>query len=268
MSVRRSAPGFLTRAGFLAVALAADAGAETWERVQLPADADGVALSFLQTGPEDALPVVLVHGTPGSAEVWTSLLEAPRPGLRLLAVDRPGFGETHPRRAETRLEMQSAALVPLLEKPAILVGHSLGGAVVLDAAARYPERVAGVVVAAGSLDPDLEDVWAIQHLGRRAPLRWILPATLHHANVELIEFEAELRALEERLAAVRCPVVIVHGTEDRQVPYANVAFMERMLRPAAASLDVVRLDGADHFLPWKHVDVLWDAIERLAGVGR
>ena len=264
MSTKRRAPGFLTRAGFFAVALGTSAGAEPWERVQLPADADGVELSLLQAGPADAQPVVLVHGTPGSAKVWTALLRAPRPGYRLLSVDRPGFGETNPRRVETRLEMQSAALEPLLERPAILVGHSLGAAIVLDAAARYPDQVAGVVVAAGALDPDLEDVWIIQHLGHLAPFRWILPVPLHNANIELIELEAELRGLEERLAQVRCPVVIVHGTEDRQVPYANVAFMERLLAPAAASLDVVRLEGADHFIPWKHVEVLWEAIEKLA----
>ena len=267
MAKKRRAPGFLRRAGFLAVALGTgtSAGAALAERMRLPADTDGVELSLLYAGREDAQPVVLVHGTPGSADVWTSLLEAPRQGFRLLAIDRPGFGETLPQRVETRLEKQAAAFAPLLqERPAILVGHSLGAAVVLEAAARYPDQVAGVVVAAGSLDPGLEDVWTIQYLGRRAPLRWILPRVLHHANVELIEFEAELRALEPRLARVRCPVVIVHGTEDRQVPYANVAFMERVLGPVVPSLEVVRLDGADHFLPWKQVEVLWDAIGRLA----
>ena len=236
--------------------------------MRLAPDADGVELSLLHVGSEAGQPVLLVHGTPGSAGVWTSLLEAPRQGFHLLAIDRPGFGETLPRRVETRLEKQAQALAPLLlDRPAILVGHSLGGAIVLEAAARYPDRVAGVVVAAGSLDPGLEDVWAIQYLGRRAPLRWIVPSALHHANLELIELEAELRALEPRLARVRCPVVIVHGTEDRQVPYANVAFMERVLRPVVPSLEVVRLDGADHFLPWKQVEVLWRAIERLAGPG-
>jgi pimeloyl-ACP methyl ester carboxylesterase len=267
MTKQRRAPGFLARAGILAVAIGSVGGAaaETPERERLPADRNGVELSVVRAGDQDGFPVVLIHGTPGSTSVWSEFLDAPRSGFRLHAIDRPGFGETLPQEVETRLERQSSALEPLLaEAPAILVGHSLGGAVVLDAAARYPDRVAGVVVAAGALDPAQEDVWAIQHMGRWRLIEWMLPSMLRNANIELIEFEAELRALEPRLAEVRSPVVIVHGTEDRQVPFANVAFMQRVLEPAASSVETVRLDGADHFLPWKHTDVLWDAIDRLA----
>ena len=268
MAAPRRAPGFLTRAGLLAVALGTSAGAEP-ERIVLPADEEGVRVSALRAGDAGGTPVVLVHGTPGSAKVWEAMLDAPRGGYHLTAIDRPGFGETTPLDVEVRLTRQAEVLEPLLtHEPAILVGHSLGGSVVLEAAARFGERVGGVVVAAGALDPDLEDVWAIQHVGRSRLVSWLLPRTLHHANEELIAYEAELRQLAPRLAGVRCPVVIVHGTADRQVPYANVPFMERVLGRNAAAVETVRLDGADHFLPWKHTDTLWDAVERVRALSR
>mgnify|MGYP001821081555 CR=1 FL=1 len=192
------------------------------------------------------------------------MLHAPRDGYHLTAIDRPGFGETTPLDVEVRLTRQAEVIEPLLEGgPAILVGHSLGGSVVLEAAARFGDRVRGVVVAAGALDPDLEDVWAIQHWGRSRLLSWLLPRALYNSNEELIAYEAQLRKLAPRLARVRCPVVIVHGTEDRQVPYANVPFMEAALGPNAAAVETVRLDGADHFLPWKHTETLWDAVARV-----
>ena len=264
MANPRRAPGLITRAGFLAVALGTSAGAEPVERIVLPPDDAGLRVSALQAGARGGASVVLVHGTPGSANVWEAMLDAPRDGFHLTAIDRPGFGETSPQGVEVRLTRQAEAIEPLLESaPAILVGHSLGGSVVLEAAARFGDRVRGVVVAAGALDPDLEDVWAVQYWGQSPLLRWLLPRTLYNSNEELIAYEAELRQLAPRLAQVSCPVVIVHGTEDRQVPYANVPFMEAALGRNAAAVETVRLDGADHFLPWKHTDTLWEAVERI-----
>jgi pimeloyl-ACP methyl ester carboxylesterase len=236
------------------------------DRMDVPLGGDPErVVSALATGPAEARRILLVHGTPGSADGWEDLLDAVGPQWRWVAIDRPGFGLTRPTTAETRLSAQSEALEPFLppagEPGAILLGHSLGGAVVADAAARYPDRVGGIVIAAGALDPELERVYWLQRIGDSAGISWMLPRTLRNANRELIEFEAELRALAPRLARVRCPVVVVHGTEDGLVPYANVAYMERML--SHTELRVVRLEGANHFLPWQYRDVLLRAVASL-----
>ena len=69
MASPRRAPGFLTRAGLLAVVLGTSAGAEPVERIVLPPHTDGVRVSALRAGTRAGAPVVLIHGTPGSAKV-------------------------------------------------------------------------------------------------------------------------------------------------------------------------------------------------------
>jgi pimeloyl-ACP methyl ester carboxylesterase len=135
------------------------------------------------------------------------------------------------------------------EGRAILVGHSLGGPIVAQAAADAPETVAGLVLLAASLDPSLEQVHWLQYVGDTWPVSAFLSRMMTNANRELMPLKGELEKLEPRLANIAAPVVIVHGTKDDLVPYANVAFMKAHLT-AVSQLDVTTMEGQNHFLPW------------------
>lgn len=240
------------------------------ERVTIDDPATHAKLSYLRAGDRRGRRVIFVHGTPGEAKGWVDYLTRVPPGFEYLAVDRPGFGESGPSHAVTSLPEQAAALAPLLEERAgrqpILVGHSLGGPVVLQAAADMPARIGAVVVLAGSLDPAQEHTHWAQPVGAAGAVRWMLPRPIDNANHELMALKPQLTALAPRLAAIRCPVEIVHGTKDPLVPYANVAFMRTHL--SAASLRVRTLGGVNHFLPWNSVGEVRAAIARAAAEAR
>jgi len=131
----------------------------------------------------------------------------------------------------------------------VLLGHSLGGPVVARVAADEPGRVAALVLLAASLDPALEEIHPMQHVGAWAPVRALLPRAIRNANSELMALKPELEALAAALPAIRAKVVIVHGTADDLVPVANVPFMQAHLS-GARCVKTVLLEGANHFLPW------------------
>ncbi len=216
-------------------------------------EAETVTISALTGGDPDGRRVIFVHGTPGSARGWGDYLIAPPEGHDYIAIDRPGFGESGPVGAVTRLQAQAKALEPFLVQREgawpILVGHSLGGPVVVQAAADFPDKVGGLVIVAGALDPDLEDVHFMQPVGEWPVVRRLVPRPLRNSNRELMALEAELRLLEARLPAIAVPTVIVHGTADNLVPFENVAFMEARLT-GVAGLKIMELEGRNHFLPW------------------
>lgn len=59
---------------------------------------------------------------------------------------------------------------------------------------------------------------------------------------------------------IRCPVLIIHGTEDKQVPYRHAEGMCRALEQAGADVRLHRYEGAGHLLPPEHFD---RAVERM-----
>ena len=210
-------------------------------------------LSALVAGAPGGPRVILVHGTPGSAGGWGDyLLDAPA-GLELVAPDRPGFGRSEPGHAVTSLAAQARALAALLPhdgRPAVLVGHSLGGAIAARLAAEQPQRVAALVLLAASLDPALETIHPLQPLGAWPPLRALLPRAIRNANAELMALRPELVELAVLLPRIRVPVRIVHGMDDDLVPVANVPYLQQHLS-GARCVDTVLLPGANHFLPWQ-----------------
>src|SRR5258705_9864627 len=106
--------------------------------------------------------LVFVHGFACTHEDWKAQLDFFRRTNEVVAVDLRGHGQTPGRPHECSIEHYGgdvAALVNNLELDGcILVGHSMGCRVVLEAAKLAPERVAGVVLIDGSRnatgDPD------------------------------------------------------------------------------------------------------------------
>jgi pimeloyl-ACP methyl ester carboxylesterase len=213
----------------------------------------GYSLSYLAAGEASGRLAIFVHGTPGDAHAWGDYLMGVPKGYRYIAIDRPGFGQSGPDGAVVSLTEQAQAIAALIQasggKPAVLVGHSLGGPIIAQAAVDHPELVAALVVVAGSLDPAQENVPLIQYVGDTWPVSAMLPRWLRNTNREIIALEPQLAALTPRLASIHIPVTIVHGTKDDLVPFENVAFMKTHLSGTKA-MEVTVLDGQNHFLPW------------------
>lgn len=113
---------------------------------------DGTRTYVQEAGPSDGPAVVLVHGFGGSTYSWrftrATLAEA---GYHVIALDLRGFGlaskawdgdESHPAQARLVLGVMDTLGV----QQAVLVGHSMGGNVVAQAAVAAPDRVTALVL--------------------------------------------------------------------------------------------------------------------------
>jgi pimeloyl-ACP methyl ester carboxylesterase len=108
---------------------------------------------FVRAG-HGAPPLVFVHGFACSHEDWRFQIEALDEAHEVIACDLRGHGRTPGRPHECSIEHYGgdvAALVNNLELGScVLIGHSMGCRVVLEANRLMPERVAGIVLIDGS----------------------------------------------------------------------------------------------------------------------
>lgn len=238
---------------------------------------------------DDRPPLVLVHGLDGSAANWWDVAPALAADHRVVAPDLPGFGRT-PLRWRRRSVIAHADLVVEVarrtvdaspQRPVVLVGNSMGGPVVLAAAARHPELVAGVVLVAPALPrrgtSRIDASWLPVVLPIRLPvLPWLEPLRRHGLEPErrvraLLDLcyarpsDGRLRARESAAAfAEMVAVAEQRGTLDHARGWAGAArslftwlcrrgaFHDLADRVAAPVL--VLEGGADPIIPTDHVD--------------
>lgn len=212
-------------------------------------------MHYVKTG-NDSLPtIVFVHGSPGSWDAFSQYLQDKDllKQFRMISIDRPGFGYSNFGDAE-HLDDQSAIISPLFNlwkngKPIYLVGHSLGGPMLIQLNADNPGLFKALVLLAGSVDPAEEKKEKWRYLLDAGVLSYLLPGAFKPSNKELIFFKKDIITLQDKFALVKCKVIIVHGTQDPFVPVGNAIYAQSKLINAD-SVRLILIPGANHFIPW------------------
>lgn len=112
----------------------------------------GMQVHLRDEGPkDDALPIILLHGTSASLHTWNGWTEVLAKHHRVIRFDMQGFGLTGPHpKDQYRIENFAESLIKLMDKMgidnAIVAGNSLGGYVAWSAAVLYPQRIAKLIL--------------------------------------------------------------------------------------------------------------------------
>jgi pimeloyl-ACP methyl ester carboxylesterase len=208
------------------------------------------------------LPLVLVHGFTAEGILYAQTLSRlVRMGFKVVAIDVAGHGATQglPTGGDdlaSYTRLLGRVLDHLGIRRAVFAGHSMGGRLVAQLAAKQPERAIAVVL----IDAVVGECWdRLMRLARFAPPlmvgvavllvadtlstlpvlgnpgqaaklgRLVAPTLLGHARrpwrmfgpaISLIRSQPSGELLEA-LGGARVPVVVIHGDRDMPVPYST-----------------------------------------------
>jgi pimeloyl-ACP methyl ester carboxylesterase len=130
------------------VLLSAVAAADSENEVHWARSADGVRIAYEVRG-EGSLALVFVHGWSCNRSFWAGQMEPFSRQFKVVAVDLAGHGDSGRNREKWTVQSYGddvAAVVKKLDlKRVILIGHSMGGDVIPEAALRLPGRVVGLI---------------------------------------------------------------------------------------------------------------------------
>lgn len=186
---------------------------KTRRRGDLVKPPSGAVIHVETYGPEDAPPVVLVHGASGSTyDMNFRLAPALAAQFRVYVVDRPGFGHS-PRMKDESLTAQARvirqAVQQLDSRSPIVLGQSYGGAVALEWALQSNEVAALVLVSAPSHD------WETDH-----PLlhRTLAKPVIGWWAAEFVNAFTPQWIIDRQLADVFAPQDVPEGYADHFQP--------------------------------------------------
>jgi pimeloyl-ACP methyl ester carboxylesterase len=189
--------------------------------------------------------LVFLHEGLGSIAMWKDFPErlCEAGGFRGLVFSRPGYGRSTPRGPEDTWDVdfmhrQAHEVLPAffeaigLEEKPWLFGHSDGASISVLYAARFPERVAGLVVLAPHIFVEDVTVANIEQ-ARLAYLESDLPKKLgrYHDDVDSafwgwnrIWLHPPFKQwnIEAELEAIRCPVLAIQGIDDEYGTLAQI----------------------------------------------
>lgn len=265
----------LATIGLCLVAMAACAPIPEMEVETLPPalqsrllPADGFDLHYVESGARTLPLVLFVHGTPGSWKAFASYLNDARLNARahLISADRPGFGLSAGSGPTPAFADQSRWIGQLLAvnesgQPAIVIGHSLGGALVYRLALDYPDQIGGVISISAPVDPAISRPRWYNQLARLPGARWLIGQDLAYSNDEMMPLAQELEPVASALPDIAVPVTIVHGVEDGLVKVANADYAQERL--TAAEVRYRRYENDGHFIVWERHDEMVAEIERM-----
>lgn len=121
---------------------------------------DDVSLSYTDSGNEKDHPVIFIHGFPLSKSMWEKQRKALWNKYRVITYDMRGYGKSEPGSEEVTIDLLTDDLLHLMDalklNKVILCGFSMGGYIALNAMAKFPERIIGLVLADTQCQPDTE----------------------------------------------------------------------------------------------------------------
>jgi pimeloyl-ACP methyl ester carboxylesterase len=225
-------------------------------------------------------PFLLIHGAGASAAIWMMVMARLGRVGRVIAIDLPGHGPSppladHPRPtlADYRDATGELAAMTGLGR-SVVIGHSMGALVAIEAALAWPDKVAGLVLCAAAprlpvsrdlmkvIDDDYPSfpAWLAERAfsaSAKPGLRraFVAAGVAASQAATRADFEAiDGVDVSEHLVKLRCPIIWIDGAADRIVG-------ERPARPGEHRI----LQGVGHLVPIEAPEDVASAAIALSG---
>ncbi len=251
---------------------------------------NGFDLAFERRG--SGLPLVLIHGYPLDHTTWEDVAPLLEKDFDLILPDLRGFGQSSEVESVYTVADLASDIAGLLDhlkiEKAFVAGHSMGGYVALAFARAYSQRLVGLGMISSQVLADPPDrkegryktVAEVSERGVGQVAEPMAPKLSAIGRVQTFARDlisrqkaagviGALKAMAERpdsndvLAAIKTPVVIVHGDADALIPVER----GREMKETARGAHYFELSGLGHMPMMENPQAVADALKSFVNDG-
>lgn len=225
--------------------------------------------------------LVFIHGSGSNSGVWVHQYGRLHSLFNIAAVNLPGHGSSGGHPAESIAgyveNVKDMLDVLALERP-VLIGHSMGAAIALGLAAKYPCHISGIVTLGGGVtlpvNPDILE--GLKHQPavvldmickfslakeNRPKLFDALRANLSETDIGVIA--NDMRAcnaldLTQELQKISVPTLVICGAQDKMTPPAS----SEQIASGIPDAKLLLIDGAGHMVMMEKTGEVNDALSK------
>ena len=214
---------------------------------------EGGEVYAVQIGDKSLPTLLLIHGSPGDWTTWKELIVSTNltDGYQLIIPDRPGYQYSTVKGGS--LSTQSNAMTIIMKeycKPCGVVGHSFGGALALQLAVDYPEKVTAVVSLSGTIAAPFQTPQWYNYWGSNQWIQQLLSNSFLVSNREMMSLSKDLLAIESKLKELDQPILLLQGGKDVLVNPASPFYLLDQLN----QVHLKYYDTWDHFIIWTEME--------------
>ncbi len=241
---------------------------------------EGRILNYLEVNPKGKIDLIVLHGWAHNSGLWQNLAKKLSPNIHCLLLDLPAFGASQPLLGNPNVPEYTQTIVDFinkldLKKP-ILLGHSFGGQIALDLAAKQPQLISQIILVSPAgirqIRPKLSSRLAhiIKIFTKKLPKNiqnWLITRVASNdygqANkAQRIVLSNIVRYdLTAKLTEINVPTHLIWGSEDHEIPYAG-----KLIAQAIPDCRLTILYGAGHNPHLTHTDKLAQLINTILNV--
>jgi len=233
--------------------------------------------------------IIFIHGTPGGWGAFERYLTNRKlqSDYFMVSVDRLGWGRSPMlapelivnnssdddtktsislKKSAGNFSLQAHAIAAIMnqypDKKWLLVGHSLGASIAPKIAVIEEQKVRGLLLLAGSLNPKLGKPRWYNRFASTMVVKWMISDSLGYSNDEIMALRKQLKVMENEIMAqpLNTDVVVMQGMKDKLVSPKNSAYASKAWQGKFASVRTIELPEAGHFLPWEQTPLVISTI--------
>lgn len=215
----------------------------------------GILTQYQVINPTQKKTLLILHGWGQSGSSWTGIANLLPKTHRIILLDLPGFGGTEYLPSNPSVPEYTQFVLEFIKKlgvkkPAIL-GHSFGGQVAINLAAKHPKLPSNLLLLSpAGIRNRVKTYKKLKGLQKLLPkavgqfiLKQISSVDYYNANPKHKEIlkQITVQDLTHQLPKIKTPTTIIWGSEDKEIPYHG-----KLIKNAIANSNLIVLYGTDH----------------------